>query len=325
MTLEPTVVDTVRVAAADRFQMWLELVARTSAPLRIHTEHADDFTARAEFIELGPLQLVSYRYPALDCSRTPKLVRQSDPEIHLLALTVAGRSAAAQDGQRSTGQPGDFTFYDASRSHEVRHDGDGRTPARSIALIIPHAALPLPPQRLAPLFANRLPGSNGVGALLAQFVTQVATRPEQYHAADAGRLGTVALDLATTMLGRHLVAEDDIPSEIRRRAMLTQVQAYIQRRLGEATLSPRAVADAHHVSLRSLHRLFEAEETTVASYIRGLRLERCRQDLANPALRNLSVQLIAARWGFPDKAHFSRLFRSTYGMTPQTWRHVNRG
>ncbi|MER7460068.1 helix-turn-helix domain-containing protein [Micromonospora sp. NPDC126480] len=321
--LEPTIIDTEQVAAADRFGMWLELVARTAAPLRIHSVHADDFAARAEFIDLGPLQVVSYRYPSLDCFRTPKLVRQSDPDIHLLALTTAGRSAAEQDGRQSSGRAGEFTFYDAARPHEVHHQSDDDGPATSIVMIIPHAVLPLPPQRLAPLFGGRMSGTTGVGALLAQFLAQVATQPEQYHAADAGRLGAVALDLASTMLGRHLVSEDAVPSEMRRRALLTQVQAYIQRRLGDAALSPRTIADSHHVSVRSLHRLFEAEETTVASYIRGLRLDRCRQDLANPALRNQSVQVIAARWGFPDKAHFSRLFRTTYGTTPQTWRRIS--
>ncbi|QGN49460.1 helix-turn-helix domain-containing protein [Micromonospora sp. WMMC415] len=324
--LTPVIVDTEQVAAADRFGMWLEMVARTAAPLRIHTAHAHDFTARAEFIDLGPIQVVRYQYPSLDCFRTPKLVRQSDPEVHLLALNTAGSTSATQDDRCSTGRAGDFTFYDGSRPHEVHHHGDdaGREPASSIAALIPHTALPLPPQRLAPLFGGGMSGRTGVGALLAQFLTQVATHPEQYHAADAARLGTIGLDLATTLLGRHLVSEHAIPSEVRRRALVTQVRAYVQQHLDDATLHPQTIADAHHISLRSLHRLFEAEETTVASYIRGLRLERCRHDLADAALRAQPIQTIAARWGFPDKAHFSRMFRAAYGITPQSWRQASR-
>ncbi|MCM0676388.1 helix-turn-helix domain-containing protein [Micromonospora phytophila] len=320
--LPRSTVDTEQVAAADRFGMWLELVARTAAPLRIRTDHAHDFTARAEFVDLGPIQLVSYRYPSLDGTRTRKLLRQSDPELYVLALTTVGEGEASQAGQRSALGPGEFTFYDGSRQHEVRHRGgdDGRQLARSVVAIIPHAALPLPADRLSTLFGGRMSGTEGIGALLAQFLTQVSHHPEQYHAADATRLGTVGLDLVATMLGRHLVAEDAVPTEVRRRALVTQVQAYIQRHLGDATLSPQVVADAHHISLRSLHRLFEAEESTVASYIRDLRLARCRHDLADPGLRSVPIQTIAARWGFPDKAHFSRVFRAAHGMTPQTWR-----
>ncbi|MDO3704082.1 helix-turn-helix domain-containing protein [Micromonospora sp. C28SCA-DRY-2] len=320
--LHQSTVDTTHVPPADRFGVWLDLIARSTAPLRIRTEHAHDFPARAEFIELGPIQLATYRYPSLEATRTRKLVRQSDPECYLLALTVDGESAAGQAGRRSALRPGEFTFYDGSRPHDVSHHGadDGLRPASSTVAIIPHSALPLTPQRLTPLLGGRMSGTDGIGALLAQYLLQVATHPEQYHASDAARLGTIGLDLASTMLGRHLVAEDAIPAEARRRALLTQIQAYVQRHLGDATLSPQVIADAHHISLRTLHRLFEAEESTVAGYVRDLRLARCRHDLLDPALRQHPIQAIAARWGFPDKAHFSRVFRAAHGMSPQTWR-----
>ncbi|MER7417558.1 helix-turn-helix domain-containing protein [Micromonospora peucetia] len=317
-----TTIDTEQVPAAERFGMWLDLVARTASPLRIRTEHAHDFAARAEIIELGPIQVVNYRYPSLEGVRTPRLARESAPEIYTLALTVNGDGAASQAGRSSVLGPEEFIFYDGSRPHGVRHlgDDDGREPARSVVAIIPHAALPLPSDRLAPLLGGRMSGTEGVGALLARFLLQVARHPEQYHAADAARLGTVGLDLASTMLGRHLTVEDTVPTEVRRRALVTQVRAYLQQHLGDATLSPQVVADAHHVSLRTLHRLFEAEESTVASYIRELRLARCRHDLADPGLRGQPIQTIAARWGFLDKAHFSRVFRKAHGVGPQTWR-----
>ncbi|RKN39427.1 helix-turn-helix domain-containing protein [Micromonospora endolithica] len=320
-------VDTAQVPAADRFDMWLELVARVSAPLRIRSEHAHDFLARADLVGLGPVQLVSYRYPSMEGVRTERLVRQSDPECLVLALTTAGNSASSQAGRYTAGRPGEFTFYDGSRPHEVIHygDDDGQQPATSLVLVIPHQALPLRSDRLAPMFGARLSGTEGVGALLAQFLTQVSTHPEQYHAADAARLGTVALDLAATMLGRHLVSDDAVPREVRRRALITRIRAYVHRHLGDVTLAPQMIADAHHISLRSLHRLFAAEDTTVAAYIRNLRLTRCRDDLADPARRGQPVQLIASRWGFPDKAHFSRVFRAAYGMSPQEWRDLSLG
>ncbi|MEH1166098.1 helix-turn-helix domain-containing protein [Micromonospora sp. CPCC 205539] len=315
-------IDTTVLPPGERFGMWLDLVARTSAPLRITSAHADDFAARADFIDLGPIQIVEYEYPSLDATRTRKLIRQSDPELYILALTTGGIGTSSQDGQHSEIQAGEFTFYDGSRPHDVCHHSTEaeRDDATSIITLIPHAALPLPPQRMAALYGGRMSGSEGIGALLAQFLRQVTGHPEQYHAADANRLGAVGLDLATTMLGRHLVAEDAVPTEVRRRALLTQVQSYVHRHLGDTTLNPQSVADAHHISLRSLHRLFEAEQSTVASYIRDLRLARCQRDLADPALRSQPAQMIAARWGFPDKAHFSRVFRAAFGLSPQAYR-----
>lgn len=314
--------DTEQVPPADRFGMWLDMVSGSPAPLRVRTDHAHDFVARAEFVELGPIQLVSYRYPSVECVRTRKLVQRSDPDYYLLALTTSGSGVSSQDGQRSVVGAREFTFYDCSRPHEVNHygDDDGRQAASSVVAFIPYDALPFPPGRLATLFAGRMSGSEGIGALLAQYLIQIAGHPEQYHAADADRLATVGLDLASTMLGRHLVSEDAVPTEVRRRALLAQVRAHIRQHLGDAALNPQLIADAHHISLRSLHRLFEDEETTVAAYVREQRLERCRRDLADPALRDRPIQVIAARWGFPDKAHFSRVFRAAHDLTPQAYR-----
>jgi len=48
---------------------------------------------------------------------------------------------------------------------------------------------------------------------------------------------------------------------------------------------PGTVAAAHYISVRYLYRLFDAQGTTVAAWIRPRRLERCRVDLADPLAR----------------------------------------
>ncbi|NES13379.1 MULTISPECIES: helix-turn-helix domain-containing protein [Micromonospora] len=320
--LDRHVLDTGLVPPPDRFGMWLDMLADSPAPLRVHTEHADDFLARAEFIELGRLRLIRYHYPSLDGVRTRKLIQRSDPDYYALALTLTGTGIAGQAGRQSECRPGDFTFYDCSRPHEVSHHGldRGLEAASSVVALIPYDALPLPHRRLSALFAGRMSGTEGVGGLLADYLLQLTGHPEQYHAADAERLAGIGLDLIATMLGRHLVSEDEVPTEVRRRALLAQVRSHIRQHLGDPAMSPQQIADAHHISVRSLHRLFEAEETTVAACIRDQRLQRCRLDLADPALRDQPVQHIAARWGFRDKAHFSRAFRAAYGETPQAYR-----
>jgi AraC-like DNA-binding protein len=60
----------------------------------------------------------------------------------------------------------------------------------------------------------------------------------------------------------------------------------------------------------------------VAGWIRRRRLERCRRDLLDPALRAQPVGVIAARWGLTEPAHFSRLFRAAYGVPPVAYRRM---
>jgi AraC-like DNA-binding protein len=84
------------------------------------------------------------------------------------------------------------------------------------------------------------------------------------------------------------------------------------------------IAAAHYISLRALYTLFETQQTSVAGWIRERRLERCRRDLADPALRERSVSAIAARRGLTDPAHFSRAFRAAYGLPPTEYRRAAR-
>lgn len=97
---------------------------------------------------------------------------------------------------------------------------------------------------------------------------------------------------------------------------------FIRRHLSAADLSPAAVAAAHHISLRTLHRLFHdhGQEDTVASCIRRRRLARARRDLADPSLAARPVHAVAARWGFQQAPDFTRAFRTAYGTTPTKYR-----
>jgi AraC-like DNA-binding protein len=113
---------------------------------------------------------------------------------------------------------------------------------------------------------------------------------ETYRQASAARLATVLMDLVTTAVAERASRAELLPVESRERTLLLRVHAFIEQHLGEADLSPGIVAAAHHVSVRYLHRLFEAQDTTVAAWIRLRHLERCRRDLADPAFGHRSGQ-----------------------------------
>lgn len=319
----PTVsVDTRHLPPADRWPYWLELTGRATAPIAMSTEHDADFQGYARLVDLGGLQLTRFRYQSLTGQRTPRLIRQGDPEIYQLALTVTGSSGISARRQHTVMDNADFTLLDYGRPYRLFHVGDdgGRASAASVTAVIPRALLPLPADKLDQLAAGRISGAVGMGALVAQHLDQLTRHPEQYTAAEAPRLAGITLDLVSAMLARQLDVEASLPVDVRQQAKLTEVRAFIDRHLDDPTLSPQTVADAHHLSLRSLHRLFSGAPETVAQLIRRRRLERCRHDLTDPKLRHRTVQTIGWRWGFTDKAHFSRVFRAAYGMSPASYR-----
>jgi AraC family transcriptional regulator len=71
----------------------------------------------------------------------------------------------------------------------------------------------------------------------------------------------------------------------------------------------------HPVHLARTFRRFY--QTTFAGYVRHVRIEFARRELA---ASSASLSAIAAAAGFCDQSHFSRLFKQYTGVTPAEYR-----
>lgn len=76
---------------------------------------------------------------------------------------------------------------------------------------------------------------------------------------------------------------------------------------------------------RLVHNVFLEQGMTVSTYVRSRRLERCHQDLVDPAQRYTLVAVIGARSGFTDAAHFSLTFKAAHTESPAALRRRGRG
>ncbi|WP_348533277.1 helix-turn-helix domain-containing protein [Kitasatospora sp. MAA4] len=294
-------------------------MAQALAPTAISCAAPAEFEAEASVLELGEVQLSTFRYPALRSRRSPALIRQSDPERYELGLVTGSPMWISQRRNDSGLIIGDMVLWDTSHPYEAGAPVEGST-VRAVILQIPKAALPLRSGKADELLARRISGGQGMGAILAQFMTSLGAHGGDCDPADRTRLGRVALDLAAACLAQNLGAGDDLPAETRTRVLLERIDAFIDHNLADPELTPQLVADRHHISLRRLYVLFQEREESVAGCIRRRRLARCHADLANPELRTRPIHAVAARWGFACAAGFSRAFRDAYGISPSELR-----
>jgi AraC-like DNA-binding protein len=170
--------------------------------------------------------------------------------------------------------------------------------------------------------ATVLPTDGGLDTLVKPYLRRLAKLPEDLRPDTATRLGVTTVDLITTYFA-DLFGEAAGIDGANQRTLLHQVKSYIETHLGEPDLCPAMIATAHHLSVRSLYKLFATTGDTVAGWIRQRRLEHIRHDLTSPAHASTSITKIALQWGFTDSAHFSRLFKTTYGSSPRDYRRVN--
>lgn len=99
-----------------------------------------------------------------------------------------------------------------------------------------------------------------------------------------------------------------------------RVKRFIAQHLGDERLDATAIANGVRLSVSYLNRLFREEDTTLMRYLWAQRVERAYPLLETSRRDGLRVEEIAWRCGFSSPAHFSRLFRQRYGMTPRELR-----
>jgi AraC-like DNA-binding protein len=324
--LTESVFRTDTVPRRDRFAFWQECMTRTMAPMEISTPQALDFWAYQRLLHLEDLWLWPTSIGPSRYQRTHRLIRQSDPELLHMTLVLPGSGTIHVDhgGHRSANGPYDLYFLDSSRPYDVRSDDEGQLVGMGVE--IPRSRLHLPRDAaLGNMLGKRLSSRRGFGALLARFLTHLSDDTDSYRSSDVPRLTSVLLDLVTGVISHELGTPESLPPEARTRHLVLAIRSFILRNFQDSRLTPQTVAAAHHLSTRHLHRLFQQEGVTVAALIRHRRLEQARRDLADPALSDKPVHVIAARCGFTAAAHFSRAFRAAYGISPGEYRHAELG
>jgi AraC-like DNA-binding protein len=250
------------------------------APLEIRTAQPD-FSGQIVAAEIGAVQVFELTIDTpTEVVRTPKLIRRSDPEMFKIDVMTDGAMMVRQSGREALLGPGDLALVDMSRPGYWLNQA-----CRFVAL-----------------------------------ARQVPRHLDEYRVGDSVRVGWALLDLITAAFAARLDRESQVVLETRQGALLLRIHAFIEQRLSDPELSPSTVAAAHHISVRYLHRLFQSQQTTVADWIRRRRLDRCRRDLLDPALRGWPVGRVGVRWGFLTPGQFNRAFRREYGLPPGEYR-----
>ncbi|MBI0374907.1 helix-turn-helix domain-containing protein [Streptomyces albiflaviniger] len=309
------------VVAPERFALWEQATEQSHMRNRLRSDDHDNFRARMRSLELGEVQVSALAYPHLEVVRTAKLVRQSDPEVYQINYFLGGQGLVSVGRGETTLGTGDLVVMDSSCPFR----GDVRADPGSwshVTVQCPRRLLPLPDKAVRRLLAVPISGRRGMGWVLSRWLTDLHSRAHEFTPADVATLASVTLDLLASLIARCQKAEDTLSPEARRNALRAQINVFVEQHLADPAMTPQTIADAHHISLRRLQQLLAEDDTSPAAWIRHRRLERCRLDLDNRRLNGHPIQAIATRWGFTDPAHFSRIFRATYGIPPRDYRNL---
>ncbi|KPI20035.1 transcriptional regulator with only HTH domain, AraC family [Actinobacteria bacterium OK074] len=218
--------------------------------------------------------------------------------------------------------PGDICFYAADRPPFLGVPEPGSElpgAVRAKVFLVPWEALGLAEGDVRRVVAAPVGRSSRLGMLLSPFLSELADAVFSAPPPVGELLGRNAVHLLAT-LAADPSDRDPADTPDARSPLLSRILRFVDLHLADADLSPEAIAGAHHISVRYLHKLFQDEGTTVGRWIRRRRLEECRRDLLHRVRGRRTIAAVAGRWGFLSATHFSRVFRAAYGMSPSEWR-----
>lgn len=295
------------------FSDYRATVSHAVVALDVRSPRPDSFRGSLDAGNTGDIHVFDIEADEHSVHRTDSLIARTPQHYFKFTVIERGSGFIVQNGRETTLNPGDMAIYDTDRPYSLLF---GDTMHMSVVMF-PKALLDIPAEAINRITALRLDGSQGVGAMVRPFVTSLARSVSDIDGHLARRLFRTAIEMVGTLVEATLPADASANGHD---DLMRRILDHIDEELSSTTLSPSTIAAAHFISVRHLHGLFSQQGTTVSSVIRTRRLERCYDELISPRRSDLSVTAIALANGFVDAAHFSRTFRTHFGVPPSAIR-----
>lgn len=309
--------------SGNRIRRWSRALSMATLPVTVASYGAPSLEGRMTTQPLGHLLFVTTDADPQRFTRSRRrIARDAGQTEDFVVVAVVGATGAVlqQGGRTAELAAGTLALWDTGRPHVV----DFPRGAAIKTCLVPRRALGVSDDQLERVTATVIDADGPVAALLGPLLVSLAKTAADCPEHVADRLARNFTDLVATLITERAIG--DVEGKVDSRyAQACEVCAYVDRHLGDPGLGPDMIAAAHDMSVRSLHKLFEGEGTTVGRLIQRRRLQECARDLARGDSGERTVVGVARRWGFTNPAHFSRLFRDAYGMTPSRWRDTRGG
>ncbi len=298
------------------FKAWQHHLTFACSVDLVEPEDAPAFHASTELYMLGRFMLsLSTSSHANRLARTGEDVARTGVDHVNISLHLEGAYEGSCGKRVFLARPGDVSFIDFGMPFAFE-----TSPYRTLALTVPRSAMPdgLRNRAVHGLVPNvDLPATR----LLAQLMREVyAALPGMTLAqGEAAAAAIVEMALAASQSG-YGMREERSPADL---DLIGQAQWHIERSLADPTLSVGSLLAWLRVSRGALYSAF-AEHGGVHAYIGERRLQRCYEAINGDDRADETLGAIAFSFGFRSEAHFSRSFKSRFGITPRGLRNIAR-
>ncbi|MCF2531478.1 helix-turn-helix domain-containing protein [Yinghuangia soli] len=308
------VLSTASVPPAHGLPFWNQALSRTWAPVTVTAQAEVPFAGSVRSYRLGGVRVLALE---ADAQEVTAAAAPSPDGCITVVIAAEGTMSLAQEGRRAVVRPGGMVLVDTSRPFRLAHD----EALRLYAFHLPRRATGLPEATIARMVAVAVEPDSTVACVFGPFLASLARSASSFTPEVGERLADSIHGLLAALVADQGHSPPPEPDAARAQLAL-RIRDFVNSRLADRDLSPELIARAHRISVRHLHKVFEGEGITVRRLVQRRRLEECARELAMRGPSGPTVASVAQRWGFVSTAHFSRAFRSAYGLSPTQWRHT---
>jgi AraC-like DNA-binding protein len=309
-------ISTNDVSERERLAYWNDLVCRGCEWIEVTPLGERPFFGAISSDQLAFINVLEViSHPAL-VNRSKQAIIQAIASDIKVTFQLSGESVVQQANRTAQLGPGDWILLDCTRPFSLTHT-TGHAKHSALVLQLPKSILCARLPNIESLTGYMLNSKTGLGRITYDFIQSVRREIAGMKSATRSHVAETLVDLLATNL-----SETFYPATAAARSQavtLLEVKSFIHEQLHDPELAVWMIAKALNISKSYLHLLFRDENTTVSQYIKDLRLEKCRADLANPLYRHRTITDIAFAWGFNSSTHFSRLFKERYGLSARAY------
>ncbi|MES2489122.1 MAG: AraC family transcriptional regulator [Pseudomonadota bacterium] len=273
---------------------------------------------RAERKAVGACSIIRLRSKTtLHFKRTWAHIREDATDVAVLWFVKRGRLSVSHQTGQSIANPGDFLVTKSMTPFSIDCQPGDDTAHEVLHVIVPmHVLRGLLSQDIQTGFCVSAGGRKF--AIAERILTDIFE--------DAGELKEhvmqLLLDSALSVLSDAIKDHESCAPQRQTLSdkRLSDVLRFIEIHLSDPKLSIATVAKSCGISSRYLSLLLKLHGTPFSTLIWDKRLQAAQQWLSSSKAIEASVSEIAYRVGFKSAAHFSRMFKQKFMVSPRQYR-----
>jgi AraC family transcriptional regulator, positive regulator of tynA and feaB len=265
--------------------------------------------AKAIAYSTSRLRLAHLRSSSYTMSLMPGQPASSCKKQFIVTFQAQGISTVRQDDREARVVPGGLFVLDACKPFQVE-----ASVANLQSAYVPADLMREAFPGVDSCTAVVLPTRNGASRIARVAFEELFDPASEANEEELSRIASMIPHTLSVAFGPHVKSRLLASREDHHRE---RIKEFVRRNLRDPKLNTSVIAKGVGLSLRRLHELFVSEPETLMRWTRAERLKRISDELADPELVERQIATIAYDWGFRQPSHFSRSFRTEYGVSPR--------